>query len=202
MDFFGFDTFLAHDDLVPSVEWQKTITRRLKDCEVFLPLLTDSFPKSNWTDQETGMAVALGKIIVPMKVTINPYGFIAKYQAQSFADVLDGKSIDQSAISRASWKIVKTLADNKKIGGAVRDGMIAAFGRSNTFAEAAENAEGLQAVEPFGPSQMNEIIRHAGRNSQIYSGWKARDYVKDLIRRHKKDINPSLAKRFAQLSST
>ncbi len=44
LDFFGFDTFLAHDDLVPSVEWQRTIVCRLKGCQVFLPLLTDSLP--------------------------------------------------------------------------------------------------------------------------------------------------------------
>jgi hypothetical protein len=201
LDFCGFETFLAHDDLKPSVEWQKTIVRRLKDCQVFLPLLTDSFPKSSWTDQETGMAVALGKIVVPMKVTINPYGFISKIQAQSFADAVDGKSIDESAISRACWKIVKTLAENMKVGSAVKDGMITAFGRSRTFAEAAENAKQIEALEPFTQSQMNEIVRHAGSNSQIYSSWKASNYVKDLIRRKKKDIDQSLAQRFARLSS-
>jgi hypothetical protein len=40
-------TFLAHEDLEPSVEWQKTILLKLKECLVFLPLLTDSFTRSD-----------------------------------------------------------------------------------------------------------------------------------------------------------
>ena len=202
LDSYGFDTFLAHDDLVPSVEWQKTIVRRLKDSQVFLPLLTDSFAESDWTDQETGVAVALGKIIVPMKVTINPYGFISKYQAQSFAGAMDGKSFDRSLISEACWKIVKTLASNKKIADAIRSGVIEAFGSSKSFAQASENAKKVRGLEPFSADQMNEIVRHAGRNSQIYGGWDARNYVNSLIQRHGKDVDRSLAKRFAQLSSS
>lgn len=66
LNYYGFDTFLAHEDLQPSVEWQEIILINLKECLVFLPLLTDSFIKSDWTDQETGIAIALDKIIVPI----------------------------------------------------------------------------------------------------------------------------------------
>jgi len=47
LDYYGFDTFLAHEDLQPSVEWQQVIVRQLKGCAVFLPLLTESFAKSD-----------------------------------------------------------------------------------------------------------------------------------------------------------
>src|SRR4051812_682013 len=75
-DSYGIGAFLAHEDLLPSQEWQDEIARRLHACEVFFLLLTNSFRSSDWTDQETGIAVALNKIIVPIKVTLNPYGFV------------------------------------------------------------------------------------------------------------------------------
>jgi len=91
-----------------------------------LPLLTDSFVRSDWTDQETGIAVALGKIIVPMKMPVNPYGFISRYQAQSFEGAAKGTSIFPPVIDEACWKIVKTLASHKKIGSGVKDGVVKA----------------------------------------------------------------------------
>jgi len=55
--------------------------------------LTESFAASDWTDQEIGIAVALRKIIVPMKLTLDPYGVIGRYQAQSFAGVADDVTV-------------------------------------------------------------------------------------------------------------
>jgi hypothetical protein len=62
---FGMDVFLAHDDLQPSAEWQKEIVQALRKCDVFIPLLTRSFHSSLWTDQETGIAIARKKLILP-----------------------------------------------------------------------------------------------------------------------------------------
>jgi len=42
LDVLGVDAFLAHEDLEPSVEWQKEILRALKYCDVFIPVLTRS----------------------------------------------------------------------------------------------------------------------------------------------------------------
>ncbi len=198
-DYYGFDTFLAHEDLQPSGEWQEIILRKLKECLVFLPLLTDSFAKSDWTDQETGIAVALGKIIVPMKLTINPYGFISRYQAQSFAGAASGGSLFPPVIAEACWNIVKTLASQKKLAAGVRDGVIAAFGGSGSFREAATNVGKLQLLEPFSDQQLNEIIRVSSENNQIYHGFDARSYINDLIRREAARIDDSLAHQFASL---
>ncbi len=190
LDRYGFDTFLAHQDLQPSEEWQKIILVRLKACTVFLPLLTDAFKQSDWTDQETGIAVALKKIIVPLKVTMNPYGFINKYQAQS----LDGGAVDE-----ACWNVIKTLAANAKLGAAIRDGMIQTFGDSGSFAIAASNATKLQSLEPFSDEQLNEIARVGCHNSQIYNGFEARRYVRDLIRLNSQ-IDDKQVREFFELS--
>lgn len=48
--FWGIDVFLAHEDLVPSSEWQDEIKRNVESCDVFIPLLTGSFKLSDWAD--------------------------------------------------------------------------------------------------------------------------------------------------------
>ena len=79
----GFDVFLAHDDIEVSEEWEERILEELKSCHVFIPILSGNFEASDWTDQETGHAFANQKVIVPLNLTCNPYGFIRKYQAKS-----------------------------------------------------------------------------------------------------------------------
>lgn len=192
LDSYGFDTFLAHEDLQPSEEWQKTILKRLKDCIVFLPLLTDAFSKSDWTDQETGIAVGLKKIIAPLKVTRNPYGFISKYQAQL---------LDSETVEAACWKVVRRLATKPKLADGIRDGVIQMFGKSRSFAAAADNAKKLKSLEPFSNGQLNEIVSVSSRNSQIYSGFEARRYVRDLIRPAKSRIDAKELREFLKLSS-
>jgi len=198
LDYYGFDTFLAHEDLQPSVEWQEVIRLKLKECVVFLPLLTESFTKSDWTDQETGMAVALRKIIVPMKLNINPYGFISRYQAQSLAGAADATSIFPPVIEEACWNILKTLATHKGIASEIRDGVIAAFGRSGSFREAGNFATRMQSLEPFSDQQLNEIVRVSTVNDQISHGFDARAYVNDLIRREVAHIDRTLIRQFAE----
>jgi len=199
LDYYGFDTFLAHEDLEPSVEWQKTILLKLKECLVFLPLLTDSFTRSDWTDQETGIAVTLSKIIVPLKLTVNPYGFINRYQAQSLDGAARGSKVFPPVIDEACWNIVKTLASNKKVGGGIRDGVIKAFGGSGSFQEAAREASRLFSLEPFTDQQLNEIVRVSCGNEQIWHGFDARQYVNDMIRRESGRIDTKLARQFAEL---
>src|SRR5208337_5374577 len=76
----GVDVFLAHEDVEPSTVWQEEILRRLRRCDVFIPLLTKSYHTSYWTDQECGIALALKKHILAVKFTNDPYGFIGKFQ--------------------------------------------------------------------------------------------------------------------------
>src|SRR6267143_5007770 len=81
---FGCDAFVAHEDIQPTADWPKVILDRLRACDVFLALLSESFSDSDWTDQETGIALALDKVIVPIKMNHDPYGFIANIQAMKW----------------------------------------------------------------------------------------------------------------------
>ena len=104
------------------------------------------------------------------------------------------------AIHKAAhcWNIVKTLASHKKIASQVRDGVIAAFGRSGSFNEARKYAVRMQSLEPFSDEQLNEILRVSIANDQISHGFDARAVVNDLIRRAAKRVDQSLVRKFVK----
>ncbi|HBT75748.1 MAG TPA: hypothetical protein DEB39_02220 [Planctomycetaceae bacterium] len=77
----GIHAFVAHEDIEPTAEWQKTIENALATMDSFVALMTDKFHDSNWTDQEVGYAMGSGVPIIAVNLGINPYGFIGKYQA-------------------------------------------------------------------------------------------------------------------------
>jgi hypothetical protein len=167
----GMDVFLAHEDITPSAEWQKEILKKLRDCDVFIPLLTRSFRSSCWTDQETGIAFASNKFILPLKAKSDPHGFIGRFQALK---------VDQD-IEGTCRKVAQVLISRPILGDRVRDGVIDAFLRSGSFEEAARYVAALMKLKPLSDLQLNRILEGAATNDQIYGGWVARDAVKKMV---------------------
>ena len=80
---FGVSCFVAHEDIHPTKEWQDEIENALTSMDAFVALLTPGFHDSLWTDQEVGFAVGRGVPIVAVRLGMDPYGFIGKFQALS-----------------------------------------------------------------------------------------------------------------------
>ena len=80
---FGIASFVAHEDIEPTKEWQDEIENALASMDAFVALMTPSFHDSLWTDQEVGFAIGRGVPIVAAKLGRDPYGFIGKFQALS-----------------------------------------------------------------------------------------------------------------------
>jgi hypothetical protein len=78
---FGVSAFVAHEDVHPIKEWQDEIENALATMDAFVPLMTERFHDSDWTDQEVGYALARRVSIVPVRLGKDPYGFIGKFQA-------------------------------------------------------------------------------------------------------------------------
>ena len=43
----GIDSFLAHEDITPSQEWQVEIANKLNTCNIFVPIITENFRESD-----------------------------------------------------------------------------------------------------------------------------------------------------------
>ncbi len=80
---FGVACFVAHQDIRPTKEWQDEIENALHSMDAFVALMTDTFHDSDWTDQEVGFALGRGIPFIAVKLGLDPYGFIGKFQALS-----------------------------------------------------------------------------------------------------------------------
>jgi hypothetical protein len=73
--------FVAHEDILPTLEWQTQIERALYAMDAFIAIHTLGFSTSFWTQQEIGFAVGRGVKIISFKMGEDPTGFISKHQA-------------------------------------------------------------------------------------------------------------------------
>jgi hypothetical protein len=112
----GVDVFMAHDDIHVSQQWRDRILSELLSMQVFVPLLSDAFKKSEWTSQEVGVAATRPEVlIIPASLdgTV-PYGFIGALQGRRlpsppsedfFRDVL-GSHFPRETIARLIDRLV------------------------------------------------------------------------------------------------
>ncbi len=167
---FGIRAFVAHEDIRPTQAWQDEIEYALRSMDGFVALLTDDFHDSDWTDQEVGYALARGVPIIAIRIGIDPYGFIGRFQALSC-------SVDQAAL-----EIVKLLIKHPK----AVDGYIKALRLVNSYAEANELATILEFLPPLTPEQIQEIVDAYNNNDQLhgsygFNGQNREKYGPDLI---------------------
>lgn len=183
----GFKVFLAHEDIQPSYEWIDEILKQLIACHIFIPILTENFVKSNWTDQEVGIAIAGNKLIIPFKFSIDPHGFMSRYQALAIHDSTE------MHISNACNQVEQIIVTNPAVGDLFRDEIIKRFGSSNSFAEAVAEAKRLLRYEDFYTTdQVAAIIKHVVDNDQIYRSWYAHPMLRRLVDKYKDRIDTAL----------
>ena len=168
LDKFGFNCFLAHEDIPPQTVWPKEILAALKRCDLFLPLLTSGFIESFFCQQETGFAYCKGTEILPVMIYKAPMGMISDIQAVRF----NKKDFDSSC-----WKIVKHVAKRESLSKPVLNALIKWFGESGQYDIANERAKLILNEFDFSPRQVRTIRSHIKNNSQIYETKLARDSI-------------------------
>ena len=83
--------FLAHEDIEEGEEWRDRIWKALHECTAFIGLISADFNSSSWCQQETGIALALKKPCMWIKMTnTDPAAFAGAYQAvkAKFASII------------------------------------------------------------------------------------------------------------------
>ncbi len=183
----GFTVFLAHEDIEPSLEWQKEIIKNLENCHIFIPIITKEFTESKWTDQESGIAFIRKKLIIPVSVGgYNPHGFIGIYQ---------GLSIGRDELEKGCIRMVKTIIKNKKYASKVIDQLIDSLGKSRTFASSEWKTSIISEYESFTKEQFDLLLRTSAENNQVYVAAGVREDLKKLIKEHKNLVDSKLLKK-------
>jgi hypothetical protein len=122
LDQFGFNCFLAHENIPPQTKWSEKIQDALENCDLFMPLLTAGFLESYYCQQETGFAYCRGIEILPVLIPKAPMGMISHIQGIRF---------NKNKFEASCWKIVRHIAKKPNIKRPVLDALIKWFGESN-----------------------------------------------------------------------
>ena len=151
LEVYGVEAFVAHSDIDPGTEWQEEILEALRDMDAFVPILTEGFRDSQWTDQEVGYALARDVPIIPLRVNMDPYGFIGRYQGLT------------CAWREAPQNIIMALMSDPKM----VDSFIQAVAECDSLVNANRLAKVLQGIEELTERQTSRLLTAFEENEQI-----------------------------------
>lgn len=169
---YGITSFVAHNDIEPTLEWQVEIESALRTCDSLVALLHEGFHSSYWTDQEVGYVMGRGQPVFAVRLGQDPYGFIGKFQG------FNGHGKEASEIAR---ELFDTYRLNKQTQTKMAGAIVRMFERSHSFANAKYNVGLLEDLEYWEPEFSIRIKNAAEENGQIGSSWGVPERVTALI---------------------
>jgi len=140
LESYGISAFVAHEDIEPTKEWQEEIEKGLFSMDALCAVLMPGFKESNWTDQEIGIAIGRGVLIIPIRRELDPYGFIGKYQGLQAV----GKKVGEVA-----EEIFQILVRNPQTRIKMLNCLIDLFLLSNDSKEAIERIKSIKKIKDF-----------------------------------------------------
>lgn len=152
LEAYGISAFLAHEDILPTRLWEEEIKNALSTMHAFVALLTKNFHNSDWTDQEVGHALCRGVPVVPVRLGLDPYGFIGRLQAITVG------------WEKAPLEVVRILiaAD-----GAMVDSYIEAVVHCRSFDQGNRMAKVLEYLTTLSNEQVAKLLRAFNDNDQV-----------------------------------
>lgn len=154
----GIASFVAHNDIEPTKEWQTEIVRALSSMGLFIALLTKGFKESDWTDQEVGFALATEVPILPVHRGKVPYGFIGKYQAFKWSG---------PSASSVATETFKTALNSDELNSDAKDAFIAAVSGAKSTAQAKELSLILPHIKSLTPQHAEGLLNAYNSNRQV-----------------------------------
>ena len=171
----GIASFVAHEDIEPSMEWLGVIERALHSMDGPITLLTPEFRDSQWTDQEIGFALGRGVPVISVHLGKAPYGFIGKFQA-----ILGGNKTPSAISDELAKAFFKSNGVNEELRINAYLGIISDAGSFDT-------ANGLfthlSEFENLSPEQEQRLVDIFNTNSQVRGSWKSRGGIVRELKR-------------------
>lgn len=175
---FQIASFVAHDDIEPTKEWQSEIESALRTMDGLSAMISPGFEASRWCDQEVGFALGRGKLVIPIRLEADPHGFMGKFQG------LQGKGMTASGLAQAVFDIlIRHPLSTQRMTEALVDRLQA----SRNWDAAKRNIGLLEGTEKLNPSQVGKLMRAIEDNDQVSGAWGVPDRIKRLIERAGKD---------------
>lgn len=169
---YGIHSFVAHNDIKPTMEWQKVIEERLTKCDALVALLHEGFKESNWTDQEIGWVKGQSKPVFAVAFDLVPYGFFGHVQA--FNGV--GKTSTEIAD-----EIFAALARNETTKVQLSYAVVDRFHKSDTFLKSKHRSYHLSEIQYWNEELELKVTDAIENNSQISGSYGVPDRVKRIL---------------------
>jgi hypothetical protein len=170
---YGITAFVAHEDIQPTRQWMDELERALATCHALAAVLHEGFLESKWTDQEVGFCHGRGKLIVPIKVDLDPYGFISRYQAVNGR----GKSADEVAAD-----LFEILVRNEKTSAEMAAALVHSLAHSRSFAESKRRAGRLSEIKTWTQDLLRELADAPEHNNQVADSWGVPHRIKTILK--------------------
>lgn len=155
---FGISSFVAHVDIEPTREWQSEIESALFSMDALVAVLMTGLKESNWTDQEVGVAIGRGILVIPVIKDLDPYGFIGKYQG------LNARGMTVGAVARGIFDIIVT---SEKTRAKMLSALIDTAVLAESSDEALEKLQILKSVKNI-PAAYLQRFRDAAPGNSAY----------------------------------
>jgi TIR domain len=173
---YGIDTFVAHEDIQPTKEWESEIAKGLDTCDALAAFLTPQFHGSLWVDQEVGYCMSRRVLIIPLRLGANPYGFIAKYQGLQCA----GRSVDEVA-----EEIFDLLITHDLTASTMASGLMGRFEEAESYDDANRLARLLRdKIGAWTPELLRRLENAPRANRQVNEAWSAKRIVPEILKEH------------------
>jgi hypothetical protein len=172
---FGISAFVAHVDIEPTKEWLEEIEAGLYSMDALAAILMPGFKESSWTDQEVGVAVGRGVLVVPIMRGSTPYGFISKYQ---------GLSAEGKTVSAVADSVFRILVASPKTRMRMFSSLAETTLQSASTDEAVEKLGYLASISNL-PIAHLEKLRDGAKSSAILSNGIALQKLNEILAKHK-----------------
>lgn len=168
---YGISAFVAHVDIEPTKEWQNEIEAGLLTMDALAAILMPGFKESNWTDQEVGVAVGRGVLVVPIIRGLNPYGFISKYQ---------GMHASGKTVAEVAHELFTIIVKSSRTRSRMLSALVETTLRSVTEADALEKIGHLSKVKEV-PAAYLQQLRDGAASSAVLSKGKPLANLDELL---------------------
>ena len=166
--------FVAHDDIEPTKEWQAEIETALRTMDALGAIISPAFLPSLWCDQEVGIAIGRGKLVVPLRVGSDPHGFLGKYQG------LQTKGRDASAIAGQVFEILlrHDLTSQRMV-----ESLVERMASSKNWASSKQSAVFLKGAKALTTAQAGRLLKAIDENSEVGNAIGVPEQIRTLISR-------------------
>lgn len=180
---FGVQTFVAHEDIEPASDWLNEIKRALNTCHAFAALLCEEFPTSKYCDQEVGQAMQRGVFVIPVRLEIDPYGFMAPLQG------VHAFEKSPAEIAQDVFALISKHSSTSKIASKAHLFRLAQltneFLNSSNFTTSTTVLKKLESFDSIPKALLQKINENWTKNDQIYKCAKIPQRMEWLFKKHR-----------------